>query len=393
MTLIMVSIPSFTNRKSDMDNTNASSSGWKMKEDKIEESGGPPGLELELELEPSDLDYFLDKMNMSTHELEADIGSNMGLVSDTVVDLNDDFEGDFTSALESLIDFENFPLDVGQQNQQVPESHESESLWSAVFSDHPYSQMGADLKDSLSSASGTLSRSSSTSQSLDAMEDSTLSLLSVAMDQAESLQQQQQQKVQSWQKVVSQLEGRGEDSAALAASRSKRGRGGKQTVPTRASPSPRARKWSTLNEREQIESIMALSDIINTQLGVRERLEAIRIINPKSMVSPTDEEFVLDTKSITNASFIKLQRFVRRHADDCGRKKPSPQKQPQQKKRGRGGRRDKKSSQQIMLNPLLKTEEQREREAKSGFFLHEVRMSVCNATPDDDDGEDLNILD
>ena len=50
---------------------------------------------------------------------------------------------------------------------------------------------------------------------------------------------------------------------------------------------------SQMDEEEQMDSITELTNIISAQLGVRERLEAIRIISPNSTVSPTDGEFVL----------------------------------------------------------------------------------------------------
>ena len=48
-----------------------------------------------------------------------------------------------------------------------------------------------------------------------------------------------------------------------------------------------------MTEDERNTSIVELTDVISTQLGVRERLEAIRIINPQSAVSPTDGEVAI----------------------------------------------------------------------------------------------------
>lgn len=47
---------------------------------------------------------------------------------------------------------------------------------------------------------------------------------------------------------------------------------------------------------EQQEVITELADIISMQLGVRERLEAIHIINPHCQVSPTDKDFLIGGK-------------------------------------------------------------------------------------------------
>ena len=48
-----------------------------------------------------------------------------------------------------------------------------------------------------------------------------------------------------------------------------------------------------MTEDERNTSIVELTDVISTQLGVRERLEAIRIINPQSAVLPTDGEVAI----------------------------------------------------------------------------------------------------
>lgn len=76
------------------------------------------------------------------------------------------------------------------------------------------------------------------------------------------------------------------------------------------------KKWSQLSGEEKQEALMQLTAVISKQLGLRERLEAIRIINPSSAVSPSDTECTIDMDLINDSRFNKLQRFVRRHADD-----------------------------------------------------------------------------
>lgn len=44
---------------------------------------------------------------------------------------------------------------------------------------------------------------------------------------------------------------------------------------------------------EKLSVIEHLSRLISTQLGLREQLEVIRLINPTANVSPTDTEFVI----------------------------------------------------------------------------------------------------
>lgn len=50
---------------------------------------------------------------------------------------------------------------------------------------------------------------------------------------------------------------------------------------------------STLCDEEKTTVIEELSRIISNDLGLREQLEVIRIINPAAHVSPTDKEFVI----------------------------------------------------------------------------------------------------
>lgn len=50
---------------------------------------------------------------------------------------------------------------------------------------------------------------------------------------------------------------------------------------------------STLSDDEKASVIEELSRVISNELGLREQLEVIRIINPSAEVSPTDKEFVI----------------------------------------------------------------------------------------------------
>lgn len=67
---------------------------------------------------------------------------------------------------------------------------------------------------------------------------------------------------------------------------------------------------SKMTEDERNTSIIELTDVISTQLGVRERLEAIRIINPQSAVSPTDGEVAI-------GKLVWCSRYHYQHALSC----------------------------------------------------------------------------
>ncbi len=44
---------------------------------------------------------------------------------------------------------------------------------------------------------------------------------------------------------------------------------------------------------EQTRIVEEISSVVSHQMGLREQLEVIRIINPQATVSPTDAEFVI----------------------------------------------------------------------------------------------------
>ncbi len=51
---------------------------------------------------------------------------------------------------------------------------------------------------------------------------------------------------------------------------------------------------------EQVTVIEELTEIISSEMGIREQLEAIQIINPKAAVSSHDTEFIIGQYSILN---------------------------------------------------------------------------------------------
>lgn len=48
-----------------------------------------------------------------------------------------------------------------------------------------------------------------------------------------------------------------------------------------------------MNEDLQLRTIEALSEIISTQMDLREQLEIIRIIDSDAVISPADTEFAI----------------------------------------------------------------------------------------------------
>ncbi|KAK7500456.1 hypothetical protein BaRGS_00008363, partial [Batillaria attramentaria] len=73
---------------------------------------------------------------------------------------------------------------------------------------------------------------------------------------------------------------------------------------------------SSMSKEEQHQVISEFTQVISSQLGMRERLEAIHIINPHAKISPTDTECYIDMAPINDSRFSSLQRFVRLHTGD-----------------------------------------------------------------------------
>ncbi|KAL8591533.1 hypothetical protein ACOMHN_000547 [Nucella lapillus] len=142
-----------------------------------------------------------------------------------------------------------------------------------------------------------------------------LSLMTTAGEQVKALLERKMQ--------MERAAARRKDSTSSSTSSSLSGpaRRRQQRGKARARPVLKLKKWSALNSAEQLESMCELTNIISTQLGVRERFDAIKIIDPKCGISHTDRinNYVLDANVLSrlnNTRFTKLQRFVRLHASD-----------------------------------------------------------------------------
>ncbi|KAL5007655.1 hypothetical protein ScPMuIL_016461 [Solemya velum] len=137
------------------------------------------------------------------------------------------------------------------------------------------------------------------------------------------------------------------------------------------------RKWSKLSVNEQLAVIEHLSRLISSQLGLREQLEVIRLINPTAKVSPTDTEFVINIESIDEEKFQKIQTFVKLRSRSCceseSNHKSSPQKKQAKKQRSQERRNQLKQHTQRQKK---KEQRQIQKEKRSGLFVREEVMSL-----------------
>ncbi len=58
------------------------------------------------------------------------------------------------------------------------------------------------------------------------------------------------------------------------------------------------KQWAKMEENERSKAVDCLTKIINDEMGLREQLEIIRILNPDAKLRPTDKQFVIGRLSL-----------------------------------------------------------------------------------------------
>ncbi|KAL4684918.1 hypothetical protein H8957_005806 [Semnopithecus entellus] len=70
--------------------------------------------------------------------------------------------------------------------------------------------------------------------------------------------------------------------------------------------------WSAMTNDEQVEYIEYLSRKVSTEMGLREQLDIIKIIDPSAQISPTDSEFIIELNCLTDE---KLKQVCKENTD------------------------------------------------------------------------------
>ncbi|XP_076114947.1 protein FAM199X-like isoform X2 [Mytilus galloprovincialis] len=152
------------------------------------------------------------------------------------------------------------------------------------------------------------------------------------------------------------------------------------------------KKWNDLNEHEKVIVVDQLSQRISRDLGIREQLEVLRIIDPKSRISPTDKQFLIDITNMTEEKIEKIQDYIKTHScsdcqsDDNGVSTPSPRKS---KKRQMS--QERKNQQRADRQRQRKDYRQILKEKRSGLFVKEEVLSMSRLTPPPEE-EDIDII-
>ncbi|CAC5385754.1 unnamed protein product [Mytilus coruscus] len=159
-----------------------------------------------------------------------------------------------------------------------------------------------------------------------------------------------------------------------------------------SSKNKRHKKWNELKEDEKVIVVDQLSQRISRDLGIREQLEVIRIIDPKSRISPTDKQFLIDITNMTEEKIEKIQDYIKTHScadcqsDDNGVSTSSPRKN---KKRQMS--QERKNRQRADRQRHRKEYRQILKEKRSGLFVKEEVLSMSRLTPPPEE-EDIDIV-
>ncbi|XP_033751401.1 protein FAM199X-B-like [Pecten maximus] len=159
-----------------------------------------------------------------------------------------------------------------------------------------------------------------------------------------------------------------------------------------------SRNWTCLSPVERVQVVEDLSHIVSRELGLREQMEVIRIINPGASVSPTDTEFVIELDSLNDEKLQRIRECVCRHAtnqcspDSTQEDKFTPSKKFDKKLKTR----ERRSRQKAIRQRQRKDYRQMLKEKRSGLFVKEEVLSLTIEDPgslheDEGDG-DIDIL-
>ncbi|KAJ8393675.1 hypothetical protein AAFF_G00058940 [Aldrovandia affinis] len=71
--------------------------------------------------------------------------------------------------------------------------------------------------------------------------------------------------------------------------------------------------WSAMTNDEQVEYIEYLSRKVSMEMGLREQLDIIKIIDPCAQISPTDSEFIIELNCLTDEKLKQVRNYIREH--------------------------------------------------------------------------------
>ncbi|KAL4225171.1 hypothetical protein ACF0H5_015863 [Mactra antiquata] len=141
------------------------------------------------------------------------------------------------------------------------------------------------------------------------------------------------------------------------------------------------KKWSHMSKSEKAKMVDELSLTISRELGLREQMDIIKIIDPAASFDKKPSEFVIDLNSIDDSKLEKIQDVVNTHCIH------SPDINDNHKKQEKKFTKKSKSSDRkprVAKQRSQKEYRQKLKEKRSGLFVKEERLAVSTMTIEED---------
>ncbi|XP_006818629.1 uncharacterized protein LOC102810172, partial [Saccoglossus kowalevskii] len=178
------------------------------------------------------------------------------------------------------------------------------------------------------------------------------------------------------------------------------------TIPRKKKKIADNAQWSGLCYEDKVRLVESLGQSISNELGLREQLDVIRIINPSAVISPSDSEFVIDIQALNDDKLKRIRDYVKKNASNNNNSSNSGSRSPQKSsdesssseyssspdqrvKQSKKQNREKRHQQKAIKQKQRKEYRQAMKEKRSGLFNKEEVMSL---TIHEQQEEDIDIL-
>jgi hypothetical protein len=158
---------------------------------------------------------------------------------------------------------------------------------------------------------------------------------------------------------------------------------------------PWNKTWTKMEEDEKSQILECLTGIINDEMGLREQLEIIRILNPNPKLKPTDTQFIIDFKMIDDEKYKRIKEIIKIHgpllnekhisdnSSDCSSANSCPLAKREL--------RIKRAQQRLKLKQQ-KDKRQIVKESKCGLFSNTEVIKILKTKVLPEDDIDIDIL-
>lgn len=147
------------------------------------------------------------------------------------------------------------------------------------------------------------------------------------------------------------------------------------------------KKWSHLTKSQKAKLVDELSLTISSELGLREQMQIIKIINPSATFSKQSSEFVIDLNAIDDVKLEKIQDIVN---FNCVQSSDVTRDHHSHNANRKFSKRNKSQDRKPKVEKLRVQKEYRQKlkERRSGLFVKEERLAVSESIME----EEIDIL-